>query len=133
MLSNLVVAHFLDGRLLKGTCLDVAPSKPDCHIRTTDEGMVEVQIMDLKALYFVKTPEGDSEHQYATEPIEGDPRLAGSHRVTIAFKDGERLAVLTNRFPVTGKYFWVLPVDGESNTVRVLVNRAAVEEVTADA
>lgn len=128
---NQVVARYLDGRLVKGTSLDVAPTKPECHVRTVDQGMVEVSLADLKALYFVKTHEGDSTHQYASEPASDDPRLAGSHRVTLTFKDGEKLAVLANRYPPLGKFFWVLPVDGASNTIRVLVNRAALEEISS--
>jgi len=129
-LANQVVAHFLDGRLVKGTSLDVAPPKPDCHIRTTDQGMVEVQLADLKALFFVKTPDGNPAHEYASTPTPGDPRLAGSHRISLTFQDGERLAGLTNRYPPLGRYFYVLPVDASSNTIRVLVNRDAVREMT---
>lgn len=128
-MQNIVVARYLDGRLIKGTSLDVAPTKPECHIRTADRGMVEVSLADLKALYFVKTPEGDAQHQYATQPTPDDPRLAGSHRVTLTFKDGETLAVLANRYPPVGKFFWALPVDAASNTIRILVNRAALEAI----
>jgi len=130
-MQNIVVARYLDGRLIKGTSLDVAPAKPECHVRTSDRGMVEVNLADLKALYFVKTPEGDSTHDYATVPAPDDPRLAGSHRVTLTFKDGEKLAVLANRYPPLGKFFWVLPVDADSNTIRVLVNRAALEDISS--
>jgi hypothetical protein len=129
---NQVVAHFLDGQLVKGTSLDVQPPKPDCHIRTTDRGMVEVRLADLKALFFVKSLVGNPEHQYATEPDPGDSRLAGSHRISITFADGERLVGLTNRHPPLGRYFWVLPVDAASNTMRILVNRAAVKEMEGE-
>lgn len=128
-MANQVVARFLDGRLIKGTSLDVAPGKPECHIRTADRQMVEVQLADLKALYFVKSFEGDPAHEYATEPADGDPRLTGSHRVTIRFQDGERLEALANRYPPLGQFFFVLPVDGSGNTLRVLVNRNAITEI----
>lgn len=128
-MANQVVAHFLDGRILKGISLDVVSGKPDCHIRTPDEGMVEVRLDDLKALYFVKSLEGNPERDYAQEPAEGDPRLAGSRRVTLTFKDGERLEALCNRYPPLGRHFFVLPVDGEGNTIRMLVNREAVAEM----
>jgi len=128
-MSNRVVAHFLDGRVIKGTSLDVAPTKPDCHIRTEDRQMVPVALADLKALYFVKSMEGNPDHHYANEPATGDPRLAGSHRVVLRFKDGECLMALANRYPPIGSFFFVLPVDAEGNTVRVLVNRAALVEI----
>ena len=131
-MANQVVARYIDGRLIKGSSLDVAPTKPTCHIRTPDQGVVEVTLAELKALYFVKTPEGDPAHEYATTPVAGDPRLAGSHRILITFKDGEKLAVLANRYPPAGAFFFVLPVDGQGNTIRVLVNRAAVQEMQKD-
>ena len=129
---NQVVARYIDGRLVKGTSLDVNPQKPVCHVRTLDQGNMEVTLADLKALYFVKTPEGDPAHDYAFDPTPGDPRLAGSHRITLTFKDGEKLAVLANRYPPLGNFFFVLPVDGSGNTVRVLVNRAAIEEISKE-
>lgn len=128
-MTNLVVAHFLDGRLLKGTSLDVTPTKPVCHVRTADRGMVEVSLAELKALYFVRSAEGNPAHQYADAPVEGDPRLAGSHRLTLTFQDGERLSALSNRYPPLGNFFFVLPVDPASNTIRILVNRGAVTDM----
>ena len=32
-MSNLVVARYLDGKLLKGTSLDVDPTRPTFHVR----------------------------------------------------------------------------------------------------
>lgn len=129
-MANQVVAHFLDGRIVKGVSLDVVPGKPDCHVRTADQGMVEVRLADLKALFFVKSLVGDSTRDYATEPTAGDPRLAGSRRISLTFVDGERLEGLCNRYPPLGKQFFVLPVDGGGNTIRMLVNREAVKEMS---
>lgn len=129
-MPNQVVAHYLDGRLVKGTSLDVAPGKPDCHLRTADQGMVKVRLADLKALYFVKSLVGDPARDYATEPTEGDPRLAGSRRISLTFRDGERLEGLCNSYPPLGRQFFVLPVDGGGNTIRILVNRDAVNELS---
>lgn len=129
-MSNQVVAHFLDGRLVKGTSLDVVPGKPDCHIRTSDQGMVEVKLADLKALYFVKSMVGDPTHEYASEPAAGDPRMTGSKRISLTFQDGERLEALCNRYPPLGRHFFVLPVDATGNTIRILVNREAVTEMS---
>ena len=53
-MSQKVVAHFIDHTVVKGTSLDVDPSRPQCHIQTADRGSVEVEIKDLKALYFVR-------------------------------------------------------------------------------
>ena len=130
---NQVVARYIDGRLVKGTSIDVTPGKPVCHVRTDDQGIVEVTLADLKALYFVKTPEGDPAHDYASEPSPGDPRLAGSHRITLTFNDGEKPAVLANGYPPMGNFSYVLPVDGSGNTIRMKNRREAERACTASA
>jgi len=125
---NEVVARYADGRLVKGISLDVAPAKPRCHIKTED-GVVEVELKDLKALYFVKDLGGNPEHQEAMEPEEGDARLRGTKPIEVRFADGECLVGRTNRFPPVGAFFFVLPVDSESNNIRILINRSAVDSI----
>jgi hypothetical protein len=128
---NQVVARFADGRVVKGTSLDVDASRPLCHVRTKDQRMVEVVMATLKALFFVKSLEGNSAHQETSAPKEGDVRLRGTTMVEIEFKDGERLVALSNSYPPKGEFFFVLPVDTGSNNIRILVNRGQVKHVTA--
>ncbi len=121
-----VVAHFIDHAIVKGTSADVDPKRPLCHIQTADRGMVEVDLTQVKALFFVKDLNGkpgyDEVHTVAT----GDPRLRGSRQARIQFSDGEELGGLMNRFPPLGAFFFMLPVDPQSNNVRILVNREAI-------
>ena len=127
-MQNDVVAHFLDGRIVKGTSLDVAPSSPKCHVKT-DEHMVEVELEKLKALFFVRDLTGDREYRESLTPDPNDMRLRGTKGIELIFHDGERLVGLTNRFPPTKQYFFVLPMDANSNNIRVLVNKFAVESI----
>ncbi len=128
-MQNKVVAHHLDGRIVKGTSIDVTTAKPTCHINT-DDGVIEVELDDLKALFYVKNFVGDSERNDTQEEVEGDVRLRGSKRLELVFKDSERLMVLSNRFPLQGARFFVLPIDPDSNNERILVNQAALESVS---
>jgi hypothetical protein len=123
---NKVVARFADGRLVKGSCLNVDQTKPACHIRTSDGQMVEIRFADLKALFFVKSHEGDAAHNEAMAVADADARVRGSVVVDLQFKDGERLVALANRFPPVGNVFFVVPVDAKSNNLRILVNREQV-------
>lgn len=127
-MKNDVVAHFLDGRLVKGTSLDVAPNRPKCHVKT-DEQMVEVELEKLKALFFVRDLEGDHEYSECFTSDPTDMRLRGAKGIELTFHDGERLVGLTNRFPPIKQYFFVLPIDANSNNIRVLVNKFAVESI----
>lgn len=127
-MQNDVVAHYLNGDIVKGVSMDVAPGKTFCHIRT-DEGISKVEFEDLKALYFVKSLEGDPERSDVDEVQEDDIRLRGSRLLEILFKDDERLVVMCNSFPPKTERFFVLPVDMDSNNNRILVNRSAVVSI----
>ena len=128
-MANIVVARFTDGRLLKASSLDVDPNRPKCHIRTTDGTMHEVALTDLKALFFVKTVEGDSAHVEGREIAPVDPRLRGSRLLEVTFHDAEAIVGLCMRYPPNRPFFFLVPVDAESNNVRILVNAAQVKEM----
>ena len=125
-MSNNVVAHYLDGRLLKGTSLDVDPVKPTCHVRPLNGPAEDVKLADLKALFFVRSLEGDPAHEDALVPDPSDPRLRGSNLIALRFQDGESMVGLTNRFPPTRPYFFIVPLDPKTNNIRILINRTAV-------
>lgn len=126
---NQVVARFIDGRLIKGTSMDIDPAKPACHIRTQDGAIYTVELIELKALFFVKSLAGNSSHDEAMEPQAADRRQFGSALVELTFADGERMIGLTNRASPSGGFFFVLPVDPRSNNIRVLVNRSALKSI----
>lgn len=121
-----IVARYADGRTVKGTSLDVAQDRPNCHVRTADGDMVEVELKDLKALFFVKTLDGNKAHVEGDAIIPSDPRLRGAKLVEIKFYDGERIVGLAMRYPPNKPYFFLVPVDPKSNNLRVLVNQAQV-------
>lgn len=134
-MSNKVVARYKDGRLLKGTSLDVDITRPNFHIRPPDGKPVEVNLSELKALFFVRSLEGNPAHEERRTPEPGDSRGRGSTFVSLRFEDGEEMLGMTIRYPPNRPYFFIVPVDTTSNNIRILVNRAAVtsmEAITAD-
>lgn len=126
-MANEVVAHYLDHRVVKGQSLDVDPAKPTCHVRTAHEGVVEVKLADLKALFFVRDLAGNPDRRDTAALEAADARARGSVPIEIEFADGERLVGLTVRFPPVKPFFFILPADGASNNVRILVNRDAIK------
>jgi hypothetical protein len=128
-MSNKVVARFADGRLVKGISLNVDTTKPSCHVRTADGTMHEVRFAELKALFFVKSLDGDPSHNESSTVSESDPRVRGSHVIEFRFRDGERLVALANRYPPLGVLFFVVPADTRSNNIRILVNRDQVSSM----
>lgn len=129
-MENKVVVHFLDGRVIRGTSLDVAAEKPSCHLVTADQGTVPVRLEDLKALFFVKDLKGDPSYHEQQLLDPKDPRARGAKRLEIRFRDGERLLALAPAYHASRPFFFVLPVDAKSNNIRILVNRAAAESVS---
>jgi hypothetical protein len=128
-MANEVVAHYLDGRVVKGISLDVDPGRPKCHIRTPAEGILEVKLTELKALYFVRDLVGSGRRDVLVlEPSDG--RAHGAYPIELEFADGEHLIGLTVRYPPVRPFFFVLPADARSNNVRILVNRAAVKRMS---
>ena len=127
-MSNRVVVHFLDGRVLKGASFDVSLTKAACHVQTP-AGPVEVRLSELKALFFVKDLTGNSSRQEGRTIEAGDARAVGGRRVEIRFKDGEQLVGLTPSYRPEQQFFYVLPADSGSNNIRILVNRAATSSV----
>jgi hypothetical protein len=131
-MRNLVVARYRDGRVVKGISLDVAPGRTSFHIRPEGGGPdARVDMHELKALFFVKDLVGDSAHVENLEPDPGDPRSRGASTIRLVFEDGEVMVALSNAYPPRPPYFFVVPVDQESNNHRILVNGDAVVSMTA--
>lgn len=124
-MAKQVVAHFLDGHVVKGVSLDVDPSRATCHIRTPDQATLEIRLADLKALYFVRSFDGNPAFHRGLTADPTDIRARGAHPVEIRFADGERMVGFTMHFPPVRPFFFVIPASDEDNNVRVLVNRAA--------
>jgi hypothetical protein len=123
-MMNTVVARFRDGRVIKGTTLNVDPDRATFHVKTP-QGAVEVKLADLKALFFVRDTTGNPKHDEAKAATPGDSRLLGAQPIAVEFGDGERIVGVTPRFPPTKPYFYVIPVDPKSNNIRILINRKA--------
>jgi hypothetical protein len=130
-MSARVVARYQDGRLVKGISMDVDPARPSFHVRPPEGKTVEVKLTDLKALFFVRTLDGNPERKEVLKADPADSRARGSTLVSLRFTDGEEMMGLTIRFPPNRPYFFIVPVDPASNNIRILVNRDAVASMEA--
>ena len=128
-MNNKVVARFQDGRMLKGTALDIDPARPTFHIIPPGAKAVQVKIAELKAVFYVRTLDGDPKYEENLTPSPDDARARSSRLVTLKFKDGEVMVGHTIGTPGNRPYFFIVPVDPRSNNIRVLVNRTAVDSI----
>ena len=126
---NRIVARFQDGRVLKGFTNDFLPAKNQFHMTLEEQaagaGPIQVQVPELKALFFVKTFEGDSQHQVSNDPAQASP----GRKLRVVFKDGEVMVGTTQGYDRSRPAFFVIPVD-KGNNDRCFVVAAAVQEVT---
>ena len=126
----LVVARFLDGTCLKGTTQDFAPNKTEFHLHEGgNEGSraVTVSAESLKALFFVKSFEGNREHrdEYALDGGSGQ----GGRKIRVRFTDGEVMAGFTVGYNPHKQGFFLVPADQDGNNARVYVLNKAVAKV----
>jgi hypothetical protein len=129
---NKVVVRFADGRLVKGTTADFFPTKDLFHVsvETDPKGSspMEINRLDLKALFFVKSLTGDSQHD---EGNEFDPQHPpAGRRIKVVFNDGEVLVGTTTGYQPGRPGFFLVPADAESNIERCYVVTTATQEVS---
>lgn len=122
-----VVVHYADGRLLKGHATDFFPNKATFHLaQRGSEETREIDIAELKAIFFVKTFDGNPTH-HERKDLE---RAGMGKRIQINFKDGEVLIGYTSGYSPERAGFFVFPADPESNNEKVFVVTAATQNVS---
>lgn len=127
---NRIVARYQDGHILKGFTNDFLPAKDHFHLFADDHAgtkSTDVHVPELKALFFVKTFEGDPQHHKSNESPEGGSVLG--RRIRIVFKDGEVMVGTTQGYDRNRPGFFVVPVDPASNNERCFVVAAATTAV----
>jgi hypothetical protein len=127
---NRIVARFQDGRVMKGFTTDFLPAKDRFHLTPEEQGAaatpVEVPVPQLKAVFFVRSFEGNPKHQRNNEPS----RAAVGRRLRVVFKDGEVMVGTTQGYDRSRPGFFVIPVDTAGNNERCFVVAAAAQEVS---
>lgn len=121
MLKNRVVVRYRDGRKLKGFTWDFLPTKDLFHVadEKDEKKISEISTRELKAVFFVKTFEGDKNRQpgYSLDSFKKIPGL----KLKVTFFDGEVLYGTTNAYAPGRKAFFLLPADKTGNNDRVYV------------
>ncbi|HZI95044.1 MAG TPA: hypothetical protein VFE84_12430 [Patescibacteria group bacterium] len=124
-----VVARFADGAILKGTTRDFSPNKPDFHVYPDGDlraGTVKVPLAQLKAVFFVKSLEGNKDHVESHEATGGQGQ---GRTIRVTFKDGEVLTGITVGYAPDRPGFFFVPFDPQSNNLRIFVVRAWLAKV----
>jgi len=130
MNSVKVVARFADGRIKKGCTWDFSPNKRIFHIVINNDGepteLEQVDLADLKAVYFVKTFGGTPDYAERKEFADGDSPKGP--KVEVTFADGEILQGSVLRYKMQETGFFLFPVDPKGNNLAIFAVNAAVKK-----
>jgi len=128
-----VVARYRDGQLLKGITWDFNPTRPLFHLFPPEGGGEgrEIRCEQLKALYFVKTFEGDRERTKLQGFIAAPAESSKGKKVAVLFRDGELECGYSLTYTANRSGFFLFPADAASNNIRVFVITASAAEIQA--
>lgn len=132
MIQNKIVVRYQDGRILKGQTGDFLPTKPVFHFTPADAAPdakpVEVQVAEIKAIFFVKDFAGNPGRKKVQEFPAGKPVVG--RKIRVIFRDGETLVGTTQGYDPTRPGFFVIPADPASNNDRCFVVTRATKTVS---
>ena len=132
-----VVAHFKDGRIVKGHTRDFSPSRDSFTLQpyVGEAGPVPVFLDDLKAVFHVRTFEGNRDHPPSRGRVGtvDEPRFTSvmeqGRRVALLFNDGERLWGYAEIEGSPTRGFFFFPTDPGDNNLRVYVVKSSLKEM----
>ena len=132
-----VVAHFKDGRIVKGHTRDFSPERDSFTLQpyAGEPGPVAVFLNELKAVFHVRTFDGNPEHPRSGDHIGeiSEPRFAKvmdeGRRVALRFVDGERLWGYVEAYKDEDPGFFFFPTDPADNNLRIYVVRSSLMEM----
>jgi hypothetical protein len=130
--ENKVVARYCDGRMVKGITYDFGPLKKMFHIVSDTAGVKtthEISSPDLKALFFVKTLDGNKDamapHTISNEAL----HATGMMKLKITFFDGEVLLGTSAGYTPGREGFFIVPLEESSNNIRVYIIGSSTKQV----
>lgn len=131
MYQNKIVVRYADGRLHKGSTVDLVPNKESFHVmlagEAPDSKPPKIRVADLKAVFFVRDFAGNPYYVDKKEFMPGNPILG--RKIKVLFKDGELMVGTTNAYHPSCSGFFVSPADLQSNIKRCFVVTKATNHI----
>jgi hypothetical protein len=124
-----VVAHYLDGKLLKGYIQGFNENAPFFYVlmdTVPGSQSVLVKMNEIKALFFVKSMDGNREYQERKQFDDSDQAMG--RRAEVVFKDGEVLQGIAAGYDRNRVGCYLIPVDPNSNNSRIFVVMNSVKD-----
>jgi hypothetical protein len=138
--NDKAVLRFNDGKILKGYIREFAPNSEVVALKEAGtDAVLSVDMHQLKAIFFVKSFDGDRRHREKKSYASTKPK---GNRIFIKFKDKEDfVGFLEGQLPWKkgfflssqenmNKGFFLLPADEDSNNIKAFVITTSVIDVT---
>ncbi len=125
-----VVVWLLDGRFLKGYFQNFNPANPSFYLLKQAENTPgskpdQVNVIDVKGVFFVKTHDGNKDYRERKMFMEGD--RAQARKAEVTFADGEVIQGSVVGYDPSKPGFFLIPLDAKSNNTRIFVVSGAVK------
>ncbi len=124
-----VVARFRDGTVQRGFTADFRPGRGHFTLAPETGGSIQVEVAAAKAIFFVKSFEGDPNH-VQQNAFDGEPKVGRC--VWVEFLDGERIAGRAPSLREQNGGFFLFPNDTACNFGRAWVVMDSTKEVLFD-
>ena len=125
------MVRYLDGTVVKGITHNFRPDQVIFHLFPhipDDQGAsVQVDMRAAKAVFFVRSFEGDPEHEERKAVDESD--TTPGRQIQVEFADGEQLVGTVLDYRIAAPGFFVFPVDPGGNNQKIFVVNSAVRDV----
>jgi hypothetical protein len=124
-----VVVRYKDGRVLKGTTVDFAPNRATFTldpVPAAPDGPTIVVVEDLKAVFFVRSFEGNRDYREHKLRI---PAGTIGQRYLLTFTDGETMRGTALGANLSRYGFLLFPSDAGGNNKRIFAVHSAVKEL----
>jgi hypothetical protein len=128
---NRIVAHFKDGTLLKGYTQDFIPQREIFTVTSAyeRENISEVNAVDLKAVFFVKSFEGNKDYVERKTFDDFDAFGLRGLKIKIIFFDGEIIRGMSFDYSKHYRGFFLIPVDPKSNNEMIYVVSSSLVDI----
>ena len=126
MQKRKVVVRLKDKTSLKGKISNFSPLYNFFQLELLDGDSVIVNIDKIKAMFFVKSFEGNKQYNYKYE----DKLLWAGDKITLKFNDGEKIVGYAQHSDFTPKGYFITPADVNGNNTYVFASRSAIDNMS---
>jgi len=126
MTKSKVVVRLKDKTLLKGKISNFSQSFDSFEVELLNGDLQIVDIDNIKAIFFVKSFEGDKKHQYQYK----DELLWEGDKLSLTFADGEKMVGYTQHLDfISNRGLLITPADVNGNNNHVFASKSAINSM----